>query len=74
MKGSLQSNMELRNGKRLPLAQPTRPHRHQPRPFRLLDLPTELRLMIYGYVFGHQDVHWMMTYQYAPDSGFIRIG
>jgi hypothetical protein len=54
--------MELRNGKRLLPAPPSHTHRRKFRPFRLLDLPTELRLMIYGYALGYHNVHWTMAY------------
>jgi hypothetical protein len=63
--------MELRNGKRLPPAPPNRVSRRKRQPFRLLDLPTELRLMIFGYVIGHRNVHWTMTYESAPTSGYV---
>jgi len=64
--------MELRNGKRLLCpAPPTRIDRRRPRTFRLLDLPAELRFMIYGYVFGYENVHWTMTYESVPASGYV---
>ena len=63
--------MELRNGKRFLTAPPTRINRRKPRPSRLLDLPAELKLMIYGYVFGYKAVHWTMTFETIPKPGYI---
>jgi hypothetical protein len=64
--------MELRNGKRLPPVPLNRVNRRKPQRFRLLDLPTELRLMIFGYVIGrHQNVYWTMTYESTPTSGYV---
>lgn len=75
--------MELRNGKHLtpapsnhkylPPAPPKRVNRRKPRPFCLLDLPTELRLMIYGYAFGHENIHWTMTYGIKPIPGYVLV-
>jgi hypothetical protein len=60
-KAVLLPNMELRSGRCLPLAPPARITRRRSRPFCLLDLLTELRLMIYGYVFGYENTHWTMA-------------
>jgi hypothetical protein len=63
--------MELRNGKRLLPTPPNRVNRLKPRPFRLLDLLTELRLMVYGYAFGYENVHWTVALDYARVPEFV---
>jgi hypothetical protein len=65
--------MELRNGKRLPSVPLNRVNRRKLQPFRLLDLPTGLRLIIYGYAIGHHDVQWVMTYDFAPEPGYMLV-
>jgi hypothetical protein len=58
--------MHLRSGKHLLPAPPGRVRRRGPQPFRLLDLPAEIRLMIYGYAIGYHNVHWTMTHDFGP--------
>lgn len=61
--------MELRDGKRLPAAPLNRGLPHQTRPLlSLLDLPTEIRLMIWKYAIGYHNVPWTITYK--SRSGF----
>ncbi|CAD0110739.1 unnamed protein product [Aureobasidium uvarum] len=61
--------MHLRSGKRPRPDPPPRVVRRKRRPFRLLDLPIEIRLMIYGYAVGHQNVSWTVTYE--SEAGFM---
>ncbi|CAD0092844.1 unnamed protein product [Aureobasidium mustum] len=58
--------MHLRSGRHLLPAPPGRVRRRGPQPFRLLDLPAEIRLMIYGYAMGYHNVHWTMTHDFRP--------
>lgn len=60
------SIVELRNGKRL-LATPLTCIRPYQTPCSL-DLPTEIRLMIYKYAIRYHNVRWTMTYE--SNAGF----
>lgn len=62
--------MHLRNGKHLlPAPPPGRVRRRGPQPFRLLDLPAEIRLMIYGYAIGYHNPRWRLATD--PSSQYV---
>jgi hypothetical protein len=63
--------MKLRSGKHLPPAPLKRVNRHKSRPFRLLDLPIELRLMFYRYTIGYHTASWTMIHKPTPISGYV---
>ncbi|KAH0058116.1 SecY protein, partial [Aureobasidium melanogenum] len=64
-----QFTMHLRSGKHLLPAPSGRVRRRGPQPFRLLDLPAEIRLMIYGYAIGYHNPRWRLAID--PSSRFV---
>ncbi|KAH0361819.1 SecY protein, partial [Aureobasidium melanogenum] len=67
------SIMDSHDEGHLPYAPPGHTHLDEPGSFRLLDLPAEIRLMIYSYAFGCRNVRWAMSY----DNGvyfLLRLG
>lgn len=61
--------MLLRNGKQLFAGPSNHGLPHQAPPSYLLDLPTEIRLMIYEHAIGYPSIQWTMIYD--SKSGFV---
>lgn len=54
--------MDPRDFKHLPCTFPDLARHDEPQSFRLLDLPTEIRLMIYGYAIGYLNASWTVVH------------